>query len=86
MVNYRLNTGIFENDRNRAKIIFAFISDYFYCYRFYFFYYRYLFRLGLKIRKNSKSISKNRRLSFLFLSLLPAMTKPLILVGVSNLD
>ena len=62
----------YDNLRKRSeegKIIFAFISDYFYRYRFHFFDYRYRFRLGLKIGKNSKTISENQKLSFSFSSL-----------------
>jgi len=62
----------YGNLRKRSeggKIIFAFVSDYFYRYRFHFFDYRYRFRLGLKIGKNSKTISENQKLSFSFSSL-----------------
>jgi len=56
---------------------------------FIFFDYRYRFRLGLKIRKkNSKTISKNRRLSFSFSSLLGTVVVVLADLGtvVAPLD
>jgi hypothetical protein len=48
----------YDNLRKRSeegKIVFTFVSDYFYRYHFYFFDYRYCFRLGLKIRKKLKN-------------------------------
>jgi hypothetical protein len=56
--------GNFRKRSEEGKIVFAFVSNYFYRYRFRFFDYR--FRLGLKIGKNSKMISESRRLSFRF--------------------
>jgi len=61
--------GNLRKRSEEGKIIFAFVSDYFYRYCFHFFDYRYRFRVGLKIIKNSKTISENRRLSFSFSSL-----------------
>jgi hypothetical protein len=56
------------------KIVFAFVFDYFYRFHFYFFDYHYHFRLGLKTEKNTKTISKNRKLSFSFSSLTQGTT------------
>jgi hypothetical protein len=62
----------YENLRKRSeedKIIFAFISDYFYRYYFRFFDYCYRFRLGLKIRKKKleNDLRKSEIIIFLFI-------------------
>ena len=62
--------GNLRKRSEEGKIIFAFVSDYFYRYRFHFFDYRLHFHLGLKIEKTQKMISENRKLSFSFSSLL----------------
>jgi hypothetical protein len=67
----------YGNLRKRSeedKIVFAFVSDYFYRFHFHFFDYRYHFRLVLKIRKNLKITSENRKLSFSFSSLYTNVT------------
>ena len=59
----------YNNIKKRSeedKIIFAFVSDYFYCYRFYFFNYLYRFRLGLKIEKTRKQFQKIEDYHFRF--------------------
>ena len=81
--------GNLRKQLEESKIVFAFVFNYFYRYRFHFSDYRYHFRLGLKIRKkNSKTISKNRRLSFSFSSLLGTVVVVLADLGtvVAPLD
>jgi len=46
--------GNLRKRSEEGKIIFAFVSDYFYRYHFRFFDYRYCFRLGLTIGRRKK--------------------------------
>jgi hypothetical protein len=52
-----------------GKIVFAFVSDYFYRYCFRFFDYRYRFRLGLKIEKKLENdFQKSEIIIFVFIT------------------
>ena len=63
--------GNLRKRSEESKIVFAFVSDYFYRYRFRFFDYRYHFRLGQKLgkRKLKNDFRKSEIVSFSFSSL-----------------